>query len=368
MLKVFFDHQKFSTQRYGGISRYFATLIDYIRQDPSLDYETGVVFSQNHYLPDRHALLKNPLAQRFLSGGRVSKKVYDLNQANCVRLLKANDFDIFHPTYYDPYFLDYLKKPLVVTIHDMTYERLPEYFWAKDPLTRQKRLNIERADLIIAISETTKNDLLDLYAWVDPGRVRVVYHGIDLASPLVVSTLTGVPSEYLLFVGDRSGYKNFYLLLDAYQDIARRYPDLHLVLAGGGGLEVAEHEAIARAGLTARITHHHATDAELNALYQQAALFIYPSLYEGFGLPILEAFRADCPMLLSDTACFREIAADSAAFFEPRSRENLSAQIEGLLGNAALRKQLVQNGRRRLLDFPIEACVKQTLDLYRSLA
>ena len=128
MLKVFFDHQKFSTQRYGGISRYFATLIDHIRQDPALDYETGVVYSQNHYLPDRHALLKNPLARRFLADGRLSKKIYALNQANCVRLLRANDFDIFHPTYYDPYFLENLKKPLIVTIHDMTYERLPEYF------------------------------------------------------------------------------------------------------------------------------------------------------------------------------------------------------------------------------------------------
>ena len=367
MLKVFFDHQKFSTQRYGGISRYFATLIDHIRLDRAFDYETGVVFSQNHYLPDRHPLLKNQVVGRFLSTGRLSSSIYELNQANCVRLLKANDFDVFHPTYYDPYFLSYLRKPLVVTLHDMTYERLPEYFWARDPLTRQKRQNLERADLIIAISETTKRDLLDLFPALNPEKVRVVYHGIDLESPVVIRPLREVPSDYLLFVGDRSGYKNFYLLLESFRALARRYPDLHLVLAGGGSLEVAESEAIARAGLASRISHHHATDAELNALYQQAALFIYPSLYEGFGLPILEAFRAGCPMLLSDTDCFREIATDAAAYFEPRSGEDLSAKIQQLLDDTALRKSLVHNGRRRLRDFPIEACVHKTLALYQSL-
>ncbi len=334
---------------------------------PDFDYETGVVYSHNHYLPDRHPLLNNPLAQRIFSSGPVRKKIYDLNQAQCIRLLKANDFDLFHPTYYDPYFLNYLKKPLVVTIHDMTYERLPEYFWARDPLSQQKRLNIERADLIIAISETTRHDLLDLYPALDPGKVRVVYHGIDLESPLVVSSTLDLPADYLLFVGDRSGYKNFYLLLEAFRSLSRRYPDLHLILAGGGNLEVAEHEAIHRANLGNRITHRHASDPELNALYQNAALFIYPSLYEGFGLPILEAFRAGCPMLLSDTACFREIAADAAAFFEPRSHEDLVDRIQTLLDDPDLRQGLVEKGRLRLQDFPIETCVQKTLDLYREL-
>jgi glycosyltransferase involved in cell wall biosynthesis len=368
MLKVFFDHQKFSTQRYGGISRYFATLIDHIRQDADFDYETGIVYSHNHYLPDRHGWLKNPVAEGIFSKDLFRKKIYDLNQAQCIRLLKANNFDVFHPTYYDPYFLGYLKKPLVVTIHDMTYERLPEYFWARDPLSQQKRLNIERADLIIAISEATRCDLLDLYPTLDPRKVRVVYHGIDLEPPGLVGAALHLPADYLLFVGDRSGYKNFYLLLEAFRSLSCRYPDLQLILAGGGDLEIAEHEAIGRAGLTDRITHRHASDAELNTLYQKAALFIYPSLYEGFGLPILEAFRAGCPMLLSDTACFREIAADAAAFFESRSLEDLVDRIQILLDDTGLRQNLVEKGRRRLQDFPIGACVQKTLALYRTLA
>src|SRR5690606_12253576 len=107
------------------------------------------------------------------------------NELYCSHLLKQNNFDIFHPTYYDSYFLNKLKKPLVITIHDMTYERLPEYFWSRDTLSRNKRLNIERADQIIAISETTKNDLV-AFSDVDASKIKVVYHGIDLQEPLLL--------------------------------------------------------------------------------------------------------------------------------------------------------------------------------------
>ena len=367
MTKVLFDHQKFSTQYYGGISRYFATLIDHIKTDPAFSYETGVLYSNNQYFTDKHPALDNRLAAYLLSSSLGQKKVYGLNQRNCVRLLKKNDFDLFHPTYYDPYFLDYIHKPVVITIHDMTYERLPEYFWAKDPLSKQKRENIERADKIIAISEATKQDLIACAPTGTDEKVQVIYHGIDLQSPVEFRPVAGLPERYILFVGDRSGYKNFYLLLDAFRTIAKRNEGLKLVLTGGGQLEVAEHEAIHRYKLGGKIIHKNASDAELNYLYQQAEMFVYPSLYEGFGLPILEAFRADCPILLSDTTCFREVAQESAIYFEPRSKDSLIEQIQTLLDNPGLRKTIVSNGVVRLQDFPIQKCVQQTLDLYKSM-
>ena len=367
MVKVFFDHQKFSTQYFGGISRYFATLIDHIRQEDNFDYLTGVLFSKNQYLNDKQPLARNKLTSFLLSRPLMKNQAYQLNQRNCIRLLKENRFDVFHPTYYDPYFFDYVKKPVVITIHDMTYERLPEYFWAQDPLSRQKRINIERADLIIAISETTKRDLLELSGVRNPDTVHVVPHGIDLTTPVPVVPVGQLPETYLLFVGDRSGYKNFYLLLRAFWQIAQRYPGLRLLLVGGGALGVAEHEAIGRYGLAEKITHRNVSDAELNYVYQKATLFVYPSLYEGFGLPILEAFRAGCPILLSDTACFREVASNAACYFEPHSAEDLVHQIQTLLDDASLRKGLVEKGHLRLLDFPIQACVQKTLALYQSL-
>lgn len=364
MLKVFFDHQKFSTQKYGGISRYFANIIEEIKRNDEFDYLLGVLNSQNHYIKDEPQALNQPFITNILNGGM---KRFKLNKWYCDYLLKQNHFDVFHPTYYDPYFIKNLKRPFVTTIHDMTYERLPEYFWVMDTLTTEKRISAERADKIIAISETTKNDLLK-YLETDEQKIEVIYHGIDLKNPLKFEAVPNLPTNYLLFVGDRSGYKNFYLLLNAYEQISKKYPDIHLVLTGGGNLVGADVEIINRLKLKDKVHHYHVSDEQLNYLYQNTLLFIYPSLHEGFGLPILEAFKANCPMLLSDTDCFREIAQDVAGFFSPHSLEDLIFQIEKLISNEATRKDLVAKGNQRLLDFPIEKSVKQTLDLYQTLA
>ncbi|PQA58620.1 glycosyltransferase family 4 protein [Siphonobacter curvatus] len=365
MSTIFIDHQKFTTQKYGGISRYFATILEGIRHTADMQYQLGVLHTKNHYLHEEPLRLKGPLYDRLLS--KNPNYDYQLNQYYCKQLLKKNAFDVFHPTYYDPYFLPYLKKPLVVTIHDMTYERMPEYFWARDPLTQQKRLNIERADAIIAISETTKKDLLDLFP-VDPAKVQVIYHGMEVEKPLQVQALPNLPESYVLFVGDRSGYKNFYLFFNAFKAIASRMPDLHLILTGGGPIQVAERELIQRLGLSNRVRHINATDQELNFLYQNSQLFVYPSLYEGFGLPILEAFKAGCPLLLSDTECFREVAADAAVYFKATDRDDLIHALETTLMDTELKKQLVARGTERLKRFQLRDCIDQTLAVYRSLA
>ncbi|WP_017259308.1 glycosyltransferase family 4 protein [Pedobacter arcticus] len=365
MQKIFFDHQKFSTQKFGGISRYFANIIEEIKKHKDFDYLLGVANSQNFYIKNEKQFLNNSLAN-YLLKSEYGYRTFKTNELYCKYLLKQNNFDVFHPTYYDPYFIKQLKKPMVTTIHDMTYERLPEYFWVQDPLTSQKRISAQRADKIIAISETTKRDLLT-YLEVDERKVEVIYHGIDIDSPLALEEVKNLPNEYLFFVGDRGGYKNFYLMLDAFAILSKKHPNLNLVLSGGGKLVGADVEIINRLKLNTKVHHHQVNDAQLNYLYKNALLFIYPSLYEGFGLPILEAFRANCPILLSDTDCFLEIAQDAAAFFNRYSLEDLMLQIDELISHESLRKNLVEKGKERLKDFPIENSMKQTLELYKSL-
>lgn len=365
MTRVLFDHQKFTTQRYGGISRYFANLLQGIDQTNDLSYQLGLLYSRNHYIQHQPLPALGQTVGKLLA--TKASLLYTFNQRYSKQLVDKQAYDVFHPTYYDPYFLDTLRKPLVVTIHDLTYEQMPEYFWAQDPLTRQKRLNIDRADAIIAISNATRDDLINCYE-VDPAKIHVIYHGIDSQAPVRSEPVANLPAHYLLYVGDRSGYKNFYLFMKAFRELANRYPDLHVVLVGGGNLAVAEEEYILRAGLTDRVRHLNASDANLTYLYQQAQLFVYPSLYEGFGLPILEAFLAGCPMLLSDTACFREVAGDAAVFFEPTSLDDLIGQTEALLNDTTRRAALVEAGKKRLQDFPLDVSVRQTLDLYKSLS
>jgi len=361
-LKVLFDHQKFSTQKYGGISRYFANIIQSIKTSSNFEYKLGVLASNCHYI-------KNESQPLNILGSRITDPsvAYKINKLYCNQLLSKNDFDIFHPTYYDPYFIEKVKKPVVVTIHDMTYERLPEYFWAHDSLTYQKRLNIERADKIIAISDTTKKDLIK-YSNVDPSKIALVYHGIETDTALITAPVTGLPENYILFVGDRGGYKNFYLFVDAFKVLSEKYPALRVVITGGGKMGIAEIELLKRLKLQDKVQHVNVTDEQLNYLYKNALFFVYPSLCEGFGLPILEAFKAECPILLSDTDCFKEIGADAAFFFRKYELEDLIIQMESLIKDVDLRQELIKKGLERLKDFPIEKSIEETLSVYQSLS
>jgi glycosyltransferase involved in cell wall biosynthesis len=366
MIKVFFDHQKFSTQVYGGISRYFASLIDDIKVRVEYDYLLGVLYSNNHYIKNERQVLKNIVGDKLLNS-KYGQRAYYVNNIYSKKILKGGQYDIFHPTYYDPYFVGLNKKPMVTTIHDMTYEKLPEYFWASDPLTYNKRISIERTDHIIAISNATKNDIL-LFTNTNPEKISVVYHGIDLASEMLFHPVKDLPKEYILFVGDRSGYKNFYLFIKAFASIREKYPDLHVVLTGGGSMGIADQEFLTRLKVQNQVVHVQATDYELNYLYKNALFFTYPSLYEGFGLPILEAFKAECAILLSDTECFREVAQDSAAFFYPNDLDHLIFKLEELIHSETLRKGLISKGLERVKAFSIQDCVDSTMELYKRLA
>ncbi|PTS95915.1 glycosyltransferase family 1 protein, partial [Pedobacter sp. HMWF019] len=283
----------------------------------------------------------------------------------CKYLLKQNDFDIFHPTYFNPYFLKELKKPFVLTIHDMTYEALPEYFPASDPLPHYKRLLIERADKIIAISETTKTDIIK-YLNTDPGKIEVIHHGIDNAAS-TYQTIAHLPETYVLFVGARWGYKNFYLLARAFKELSLKYPDLKLVLAGGGQLSFGDSEILVRLAIVDKVIQISVTDEELNTLYKKAICFIYPSLYEGFGLPILEAFKQGCPVLLSNSSCFKEIAGNAAKYFDCNSLQSLIHETELLITNPELRSKMAVEGYGKLTEYSMEKCLNKTINLYKAM-
>lgn len=362
MNRILFDHQIFTEQNLGGISRYFKHIIDGIKEIKEFDYKLGTLYSNNYYLRDEDLLLQSKL---FRSLFKTPEKILKRNNSYTKFLIKQSNFDIFHATYYNPIFLKNLKKPLVVTVHDMTYEALPHLFTAHDPLPYNKRLLVERADKIIAISENTKNDLLK-YLDIDENKIDIIHHGISTEQPKY-EQIKNLPKRYILFVGTRVSYKNFYMLAEAFKILSEKDDDLSLVLAGGGELGLAEMEYLRRTDIIEKTMQISATDGELNTLYKNAICFVYPSLYEGFGLPILEAFKNNCPVLLSNCSCFPEVAGSAARYFEQQYLDSLVEELSLIIYDESIRLKMIELGKSRLVQFPIETCVEKTIETYKSL-
>ncbi len=356
-IRVLYDYQTFHAQRFGGISRYFCEIA---RHAHNIEPTTAIRFSMNQYI--RHSGIKGHTPILMRPYKIMSGMFRNINRAASLQAINAGDFDLFHPTYYNPYFLDALKsKPFVLTIHDMTHERYPQYF-AGDPTPSYKKLLATRAKRIIAISECTKRDIVELLH-VDEEKIDVIYHGLD-PQPLATGRPKGLPESYILYVGDRRGYKNFGLTVTAFAKLIESHTDLHLVLTGRQ-LSKGEKELLLQHGVMQRVTvMSDISDTTLAQLYRNARLFVYPSLYEGFGIPILEAFAQQCPVVLSRASCFPEVAADAAEYFDACSTDDLVAAMNRVLSDADLRRTLTEKGTERLRLFTWEETARRTEQTY----
>jgi glycosyltransferase involved in cell wall biosynthesis len=356
-IRVLYDYQTFHAQRFGGISRYFCEIA---RHASNVEPLTAVRFSMNQYI--RHSDIKGHTPIPMRPYKIMSGMFRNINRKASLQALNRGDFDLFHPTYYNPYFLDALKeKPFVLTIHDMTHERFPQYF-VGDPTPSYKKLLAAKAKRIIAISECTKRDIME-HLDVPEEKIDVIYHGLD-PQPLAEGRPAGLPDEYILYVGDRRGYKNFELTVEGFARLAQSHPDMHLVLTGRR-LSKGEKELLLRHGVAQRVTlMSDISDTVLSQLYRNARLFVYPSLYEGFGIPILEAFAQQCPVVLSRASCFPEVAADAAEYFDAHSVDEMVAAMEHVLSDADYRRRLTEKGAERLHLFTWEETARRTEQTY----
>lgn len=357
MPKVLYDCQAFDMQKRGGVSRYFHDVIKAISSSKDWSCELPCLASRNQYL--EASGLAGLGLPRFLK-----KRLEKYNQANVFRRLRAGNYDVFHPTYYDPSFLKFSTKPFVLTVYDMIHERAPQYYSPGDRTIGQKAALMKRAARIIAISKSTKDEILHFYPGIPDHKVTVVLLGHQ-PLPENGSLPACAPKNYILYVGSRLGYKNFTGMLAAFAQIARARGDVSLFCAGGGKWSRRELDLVDLHGLGGRVFQADVPDAGLHQLYKHAIFFIYPSLHEGFGLPILEAFQAGCPVLLSDTSPFREVAGDSAVFFDPTDEQNVKAAMCDVLETDGKREELRLSGLRRLALFSHQKCVEETLAVYK---
>jgi glycosyltransferase involved in cell wall biosynthesis len=252
-MRVLYDHQVFDMQRVGGISRYFAELVRNLPEgvEPSI----SLTYTVNQYLKDIPSFAGKisapPDYYTSFMGGRVFrgkrhlynlKKKYfpepDLSHFNrelSIAALQKGDFDIFHPTYYDDYFLKYIEnKPFVLTVYDMIHEIYPEYFMQDEKnrmISQMKKALLQKASRIIAISENTKKDIISICR-VDEDKITVT----PLASSLAINVMAQFPAElprrFLLFVGNRDSYKNFYFFINAVYPLIEEDRNLHIVCTG----------------------------------------------------------------------------------------------------------------------------------------
>ena len=224
-----------------------------------------------------------------------------------------------------------------------------------------------RCSGIIAISDATKADILRLM----PGlRAKVVSIplAVDVAQFRTLSqSAAQVSGDYILFVGHRHTYKNFCRFSEAAASILASNAGLRLFCAGGGRFTDSEELPFRKAGVLKRVEQRQVTDEQLASLYKGARCFVFPSLYEGFGLPILEAFSLETPVALSDTPCFREVAGNAAVYFDPEDVNSIRQTIAELLKHGGLRRASIANGTKRLAEFSWERTAELTARFYREL-
>ncbi len=353
-MKILYDYQAFSMQRVGGISRYFSILINSL---PERGVETilPIIGSENMYVQGRG----------YLNGPRF-KKLWKKNRRLSKIILPYFSYDLLHPTYYHNYVLKGKPKnrPMVITVHDMIHELFPSYFPDAKSVIEQKRRVCAVADRLVAISETTKRDMMDIWG-IEEDRIDVVHHGLmwpsDLQSRRVELPFTG---DYLLYVGDRGAlYKNFEGFLAGVAPVLHKY-GLHLVCTGYS-FRQRDYELLRKYGVEDISYCVMVDESALLGLYEQASCFIFPSMYEGFGLPILEAFKARCPLLLSRSSCFPEIAGDAADYFDLGDPDALTVALEGILDDSFKREEMKRRGDERLLQYPISHMIDKTLMVYK---
>ena len=362
-MRVLFDHQIFATQSRGGISRYFFELAREMGEHTGVSVDLFGGLNITDF--DLHSLANERVHVSSVHRPRIPKTARAFGALNATALRAGpgrRHHDIYHPTYFDA--LPAARGRRVTTVYDMAHERFADIMFPGDPTAAQKRRAVAKSDAVIAISEATKIDLIEILG-VPEERISVIH----LANSL--RARTGLPSPvegpYILYVGVRYGYKNFERLLRVFDG----NPDLNaaykLVCFGGPEFSASEHSIVDGAGLAERVLRFSGDDTILARMYENASALVYPSLYEGFGLPPLEAMYFHCPVLASRIAPVIEVAGDAAIYFDPTDDADLEAQLTTILSDEDVRSRLRAAGERKEAEYSWARCADETLAFYREV-
>lgn len=384
-IRVLYDYQAFTMQTHGGVSRCFMELYKHLPE--GVKAQIAIKESDNVYIRDIEGV--KPAHDRYnkfvcphnfwgkghlhLWYDKLTHGGYypNYNKTYSIELLRKGDFDVFHPTFFSDYFLPYLNgKPFVLTIHDMIPELYPQYFARDDIQIVMKKKLAPLASAIISVSENTKKDIIRILGIPD-NKVHVIYHGCSFPQVRVEDSSFCVSERYVLYVGDRFfRYKNFDLLVRYIASFIHRHKEVKVVCTGKPFTR-KELEMFKRYKVQEHFVHFWvSSDEEFFLLYHRAMCFVYPSEYEGFGIPILEAYKADCPVLLNNASCFPEIAGDAAVYFDMTTRESdFVEKLEYIYSlSREEREKLLRHQKDRLTLYSWGRSAQQIADIYTGLS
>ncbi|MCR9084931.1 MAG: glycosyltransferase family 4 protein [Cyclobacteriaceae bacterium] len=365
-MKIHIDNQIFRLQRYGGISRYYIRLAEELHQ---LGHQVNILggFHINAYLRD---------ADPAIGFG----KYYQKYPKHSIRVLREvgrlinqwhhfiSGSDIIHETY----FMDKPpirgKQPRVITEYDCMHEIFPDLFTSNEIKTEEKRKAFERADLILAISHQTKRDLCEYFS-LSEDKIRVTHLAADPKFPkeLIIQPKHS-QRPFFLYVGIRLLHKNFVGMLQGFAKSEALMKDFDLLVFSPTPFSGKEKEIINNLGFKSnQVRWDSGDDSKLYGYYQQAHAFVYPSLYEGFGIPPLEAMTYGCPVVCSNSSSLPEVVGDAALTFDPLEPEEMMVQLEKVAYQDSVRNCLIERGYARNNQFSWKKTAEETLAVYQEL-
>lgn len=326
-------------------------------------------FTDLYSLPDSAEIItpKSYLSKFFKSYWRLQQ---------VTKLLSKNNIDIFHGLSHAlPYGIEKTGIPSVVTIHDLIFLRFPEYYQKIDLIMYQSvyRSSCNRATKIIAISKQTKSDLIN-YFDIEPSKIEVIYQSCDNrfydrvteAQKFTVQLKFSLPDKFILCVGTIENRKNQLAILQA---VTEKKIAATIVILGKPTAYIHQlNQFISENGIQKQVMFLHNTNfAELQTIYQMAELLIYPSFFEGFGLPVIEAQASGCPVITSNISSLPEAGGDGALYINPADISEIGHSIYNILSDKQLKTNLIQDGTANAELFSEKYVAKSLMKLYCEL-
>ncbi len=362
---VTYDHSIFSIQERGGISRYFVELADHLH--PSSDLRVNIV------APVHVSCLLKEKSHLPMTGIYIPKirKTYRLlqviNNSLSGPLIKRSNPDIVHSTYYLSRYRVAKSCKRVVTVFDMIHEKFPDGMDSfEKTLPKKKKEVVEKADHVICISEQTRRDVIDILG-IEKDKTSVIHLASSFAEKEPLQRPSVVDKPYFLYVGSRQWPKNFKEFVKAFGLLHSQYPDVVLACFGGGKFSAEEINFLNSLHLSEKqVLFFSGEDDLLQSLYCNALALVYPSLYEGFGLPLLEAMSCGCPVISSNTSSMPEVAGQAAMYFTPTVVGEMVEAMVQMVESSDMREDLISRGFKRAQQFSWEKCARETAKVYKS--